>query len=94
MSNTATCLTVPFQEREDTMSIPTLENTMKKPQPRLASDSAAADTNARSLFTHQTGQALITLGTMFKHIPPFNESIDKSTGDTLISIGKKLKGKK
>lgn len=67
---------------------------MKKPQPCLATDSAAAETTARSLFTHQTGQALITLGTLFKHVPPFNESIDKSTGDTLISIGKKLKGKK
>lgn len=76
------------------MTIPTLENTVKQTEPCIASDSAAAETSARSLFTRQTGQALITLGTLFKHVPPFNESIDKSTGDTLISIGKKLKGKK
>jgi hypothetical protein len=67
---------------------------MEKNNTSTASDSTVAETPARSLFTHQTGQALITLGTLFKHVPPFNESIDKSTGDTLISIGKKLKGKK
>lgn len=76
------------------MLIPTLENTMEKQETLAASDSAEAEFSTRSLFTHQTGQALITLGMLFKHIPPFNESIDKSTGDTLISIGKKLKGKK
>lgn len=76
------------------MSAPILESTMEKQEPCIASDSAQVDTSARSLFTRQTGQALITLGTLFKHVPPFNESIDKSTGDTLISIGKKLKGKK
>lgn len=48
--------------------------------------------SARDAFTQQTGQALITLGMIFKHVPPFNESIEKSTSDTLISIGKKLKG--
>ncbi len=57
------------------------------------SEASEAEMPVRSLFTRQTGQALITLGTLFKHVPPFNESIDKSTGDTLISIGKKLKGK-
>ena len=57
------------------------------------SEAFEAEMPVRSLFTRQTGQALITLGTLFKHVPPFNESIDKSTGDTLISIGKKLKGK-
>lgn len=50
--------------------------------------------STRSLFTHQTGQVLVTLGTLFKHVPPFNETIDKSTGDTLISIGRKLKDTK
>lgn len=75
------------------MSIPTYEKTLEKHKPIIASDSAEADSSARSLFTRETGQALITLGTLFKHVPPFNESIDKSTGDTLISIGKKLKGK-
>ncbi|NJN79921.1 MAG: hypothetical protein HC797_05295 [Anaerolineales bacterium] len=49
------------------------------------------ETPARKAFTRQTGQALIALGTFFKHIPPFNEAIDKNTGDTLISIGRKLK---
>ncbi|MFN8432778.1 MAG: hypothetical protein U0V18_02100 [Anaerolineales bacterium] len=76
------------------MSVQTLENTMETCETTTASNAAPAETPARSLFTRQTGQALITLGTLFKHVPPFNESIDKSTGDTLISIGKKLKGKK
>lgn len=47
--------------------------------------------SAKRQFTRQTGQALIALGMFFKHIPPFNEAIDKATGDTLISIGRKLK---
>ncbi len=51
-------------------------------------------TSTRSLFTHETGQALVTLGTVFKFIPPFNDHIDKSTGQMLISIGKKLKSAK
>jgi hypothetical protein len=76
------------------MSITTLESTMDKSENSIASNSATAESATRDAFTQQTGQALITLGTLFKHIPPFNESIDKSTGDTLISIGKKLKGKK
>ena len=76
------------------MSLTTLEPTMEKDQTLIAANSSTAETSARSLFTHQTGQALITLGTLFKHVPPFNESIDKSTSDTLISIGKKLKGTK
>ena len=76
------------------MNIPTLEKPMEKQETLVASDSTVVEPSARSLFTRQTGQALITLGTLFKHVPPFNESIDKSTGDTLISIGKKLKGKK
>ena len=52
------------------------------------------ETSTRSLFTRQTGQALVTLGTMFKFIPPFNDHIDKSTGQLLISIGRKLKASK
>lgn len=63
----------------------------KEKQVHAIPNTKSADTSARKLFTHQTGQALITLGTLFKHIPPFNESIDKNTGDTLISIGRKLK---
>lgn len=73
------------------MSITSLEKPMEKHETTI--DSAEAESTARDLFTSQTGQALITLGTLFKHVPPFNESIDKSTSDTLISIGKKLKGK-
>lgn len=75
------------------MSITTETTTMENIKKTSASDCADTETSARSLFTRQTGQTLITLGTLFKHVPPFNETIDKSTGDTLISIGKKLKGK-
>ena len=52
------------------------------------------ETAVREQFTHQTGQALETLGKVFKFVPPFNEHIDKNTGQLLISIGKKLKGMK
>jgi hypothetical protein len=51
-------------------------------------------TSTRSLFTHETGQVLVTLGTVFKFIPPFNDHIDESTGQMLISIGRKLKSAK
>ncbi len=53
-----------------------------------------AEISTRNLFTHQTGQALVTLGTVFKFIPPFNDHIDKNTGQLLIAIGKKLKATK
>lgn len=56
-----------------------------------AKASSSAEKSARKQFTRQTGQALIALGTLLKHIPPFNEAVDKNTGDTLISIGRKLK---
>ena len=75
------------------MSTATCEKPMEKSEPYITSETNTAESSARSLFTHQTGQALITLGTLFKHVPPFNESIDKNTSNTLISIGKKLKGK-
>ncbi len=48
----------------------------------------------RSLFTYQTGHVLVTLGTVFKFIPPFNDHIDENTGQLLISIGRKLKSTK
>jgi len=51
----------------------------------------STEKSVRKRFTRQTGQALIALGMFFKHIPPFNEAIDKNTGETLISIGRKLK---
>lgn len=57
----------------------------------VSKPSSSAEKSARKQFTRQTGQALIALGTFLKHIPPFNETVDKSTGDTLISIGRKLK---
>ncbi len=75
------------------MSIPTLENIREEDKPLSESDPALAVSPVRSLFTRQTGQALIMLGTLFKFVPPFNENIEAKTGDTLISIGKKLKGK-
>lgn len=51
-------------------------------------------TSPRSLFARETGQVLVTLGTVFKFIPPFNDHIDQNTGQLLISIGKKLKSTK
>jgi hypothetical protein len=48
----------------------------------------------RSLFTHETGQVLVALGTVFKFVPPFNDHIDENTGQMLISIGRKLKSAK
>ncbi|MBK8428692.1 MAG: hypothetical protein IPL27_23310 [Lewinellaceae bacterium] len=53
-----------------------------------------AKTSTRSLFTHETGQVLVTIGTVFKFIPPFNDHIDESTGQMLIAIGRKLKSTK
>ena len=47
----------------------------------------------RELFTRQTGQALITLGKIFVNVHPFNDHIDRNTGQLLISIGNKLKKK-
>lgn len=44
----------------------------------------------RKPFTHQTGQVLVAFGMLFKHVPPFNETIHENTGKTLISIGRKL----
>lgn len=63
----------------------------KEKQIHAVMTTTSSEKSARRVFTHQTGQALIALGTFFKHIPPFNESIDKNTGETLISIGRKLK---
>ncbi|MBE0672028.1 MAG: hypothetical protein IH588_15705 [Anaerolineales bacterium] len=51
-------------------------------------------TTTRNRFTHETGQVLVTLGTVFKFIPPFNDHIDENTGQMLISIGRKLKSTK
>ncbi|MBI5944833.1 MAG: hypothetical protein HY864_10735 [Chloroflexi bacterium] len=48
--------------------------------------------SVRELFTFETGLVLETLGKMFVNIPPFNDHIDRNTGQMLISIGKKLKG--
>jgi len=51
----------------------------------------SAPSNVRKLFTRETGQVLETIGKMFVNIPPFNDHIDRNTGQLLISIGKKLK---
>jgi hypothetical protein len=40
--------------------------------------------------TRQTGQVLVAFGMLFKHVSPFNETIDENMGETLISIGRKL----
>ena len=50
--------------------------------------------SARDLFTHQTGQVLVEIGNLFINIPPFNDHVDSSTGNLLISIGNKLKARK
>mgnify|MGYP001249994478 CR=1 FL=1 len=76
------------------MSIDTCEQTMQEQKTTNAIPSANVDRTTRNLFAHQTGQVLVTLGTLFKHVPPFNETIEQSTGETLITIGKKLKSTK
>lgn len=48
---------------------------------------------ARDLLTRQTGQILLELGNMLSNVPQFNENIDKSTADLLISLGNKLRRK-
>ena len=55
---------------------------------------AAVSGDARDQCTRQTGQVLLELGNIFLHVPPFNEHVDRSTGDLLISIGNKLKARK
>ena len=50
--------------------------------------------DARNLFTHQVGQVLLELGNLFLYFPPFNEHVNHSTGDLLISIGNQLKASK
>ena len=50
--------------------------------------------SARDLFTYQTGQVLVEIGNLFINIPPFNDHMDSSTGNLLISIGNKLKARK
>jgi hypothetical protein len=44
-----------------------------------------------SLFTHQTGHLLETLGNIFIHVAPFNDFIGQNTGELLVSVGRKLK---
>ncbi len=72
------------------MSTHTSEQVMEEKQVYPRTSTSNVKPTTRNLFTRQTGQALISLGTLFKFIPPFNETIDQSTGETLISIGKKL----
>lgn len=49
---------------------------------------------ARDLFTQQTGQVLLELGTLLNNIGPLDEHVDRNTGDLLISIGSKLMTRK
>lgn len=55
---------------------------------------APRSSDARDLFTRQTGQVLLELGNLFIHVPPFNEHVDPDTGALLISIGNKLQRRK
>ena len=48
----------------------------------------------RNLFAHHIGQVLVSLGAVFMYLPPFNDHIDRSTGQLLISIGRKLSATK
>lgn len=75
------------------MSTQTCDQLMEK-QIIYSESAVQVENSTRSVFTSQTGQVLVALGTLFKHVPPFNESIDKSTSETLISIGRKLKSTK
>ena len=44
----------------------------------------------RSLFARHIGHVLTSLGAVFLYLPPFNDHIEESTGQLLISIGRKL----
>ena len=48
----------------------------------------------RNLLAHQIGQVLVSLGAVFIFLPPFNDHIDQSTGQLLISLGRKLRAAK
>lgn len=48
---------------------------------------------ARDLLTRQTGQILLELGNILSNVPQFNENMDKSTANLLISLGNKLRRK-
>lgn len=76
------------------MSILTLEPITTDEEKEMPLSNAETAETTRSLFTHQTGQALVALGTLFKHVPPFNESVGRTTSENLISLGKKLQGMK
>lgn len=48
----------------------------------------------RNLFARHIGQVLVSLGAVFMYLPPFNDHIDQSTGQLLISLGRKLSSTK
>jgi|GEM_PF-1009829 len=75
------------------MSILTLEPIQEEEKETVLSNTKPAEIT-RSIFTRQTGQALVALGILFKHVPPFNESVGQKTSENLIALGKKLQGKK
>jgi len=82
------------------MSIPLLTSLIEEQKPygcaeSLPSGSRISNTSsARDLFTHQTGQILSGIGSLFVNVPPFNDHIDRNIGNLLISLGRKLKAGK
>jgi len=54
----------------------------------------AIDISRRNLFARHIGQVLVSLGAVFMYLPPFNDHIDQSTGQLLISLGRKLSSTK
>jgi hypothetical protein len=67
---------------------------MNNPASLIGTVAEPGRSQARDLFTEQTGQVLLELGNMFLNIPPFNDHIDRTTGELLISIGNKLRTRK
>ncbi len=63
--------------------------------PQISTSSyPAIQISRRNLMAHHIGQVLISLGAVFMYLPPFNNHIDQSTGQLLISLGRKLRAAK
>ena len=54
----------------------------------------AIQISRRNLMAYHIGQVLVSLGAVFMYLPPFNNHIDQSTGQLLISLGRKLRAAK
>jgi len=77
------------------MSLPTRETQLNTSNSFLTMrPNRKPNSLSRGQFTKQTGDVLVTLGTVFKFVPPFNDHIDENTGQMLIKLGKKLKSAK